>query len=65
MIITKIQKKNSGNCGCFNCGKVQEGSKYHPITLWHKDEDEKRGHQLPMCSIECAEEYAMKLKEML
>lgn len=61
-MIIKIKNKQSGNCPCVNCGKEQEGQKYHPYTLWHKEENEKRGHNEPVCSIQCAEELASKLK---
>lgn len=53
----KILKKKTGNCGCMNCGKVQEGLKFHPYTVYHRAENEKRGHNEPVCSIECAEEW--------
>lgn len=60
MIYIKIKSTKSGNCGCFNCGKLQDGLKMQPITLWTRKENEKRGVQLPMCSVECAKEYATK-----
>lgn len=53
----KIKNTSSGNCACRNCGKFQEGNKLQPFTLWWKEETEKRGHQEPMCSIECCENY--------
>ena len=59
----QILKKKTGNCGCFNCGRVQDGMKMHPYTVWHKTDDEKRGHNDPVCSIECAKAYADKIKE--
>ena len=49
----KIKQTKTGNCPCRNCGKTQEGLKLHPFTVWWKEENEKRGHQEPMCSIEC------------
>ena len=57
----KIKVKKSGNCPCYNCGKVQEGLKFHPFTVWHKRDDEKRGHNDPVCSMECAEALAKRL----
>lgn len=53
----KIKTTTSGNCPCKNCGFVQIGRKPQPLTLWWKEDTEKRGHQEPMCSIECCEEY--------
>ena len=58
----KIKNSTSGNCACRNCGKVQDGLKLQPFTVWWKEETEKRGHQEPMCSIECCEKY-IKRKE--
>ena len=52
-----IKTTKSGNCGCVNCGKLQEGLKMQPLTLYWKEENEKRGHQEPMCSKECCNEY--------
>ena len=62
MVETKIKLTSSGNCNCFYCSKLQDGIKPQPVTLWYKVDNEKRGHQLPMCSIECAEHY---IKEFL
>ena len=61
MIIAKIQVKRTGNCGCAYCGKVQDGFKLHPFTVWHKRDDEKRGHNEPVCSIDCAKAYIAKI----
>lgn len=58
--MVKIMVKKSGNCGCYNCGKIQEGGKLHPYTVWHRRIDENRGHNDPVCSMECAKEYAEK-----
>lgn len=57
----QITNKKSGNCPCMNCGKVQEGLKLQPVTLWHKADNEKRGHQEPCCSIECAKQLAERM----
>ena len=62
-MVIQIRNKATGNCKCKNCGKLQEGWKNHPFTVWHKADDEKRGHNEPVCSIECAEELAEKLKK--
>lgn len=51
--------KSTGNCGCFNCGKRQEGFKLHPYTVWYKFNDETRGHNCPMCSEECADRFIL------
>ena len=53
----KIKKIQTGNCDCVNCGK-SAGNNYQPYTLWHKADDEKRGHNEPVCSMECARELA-------
>lgn len=57
MTTYKILNKKTGNCGCINCGRIQEGTRMHPYTVWHKEENEKRGHNEPVCSRECAAEY--------
>ncbi len=62
MLIT-IKNKKSGNCKCFNCGKVQEGRKLQPYTVWYKLDNERRGHQLPVCSLQCAEQLVKRYKE--
>lgn len=61
-MIIEIKDKKTGNCPCVNCGKMQEGWKSHPYTVWHRGEKEKYGHNEPVCSIKCAEELAGKLK---
>lgn len=57
----RIQKKISGNCGCFNCGKRQQGLKPQPYTVWYKFCNENRGHNAPVCSKECAEKFAKQV----
>lgn len=52
----KIKKKESGNCPCIWCGKYNDG-KMQPYTVWWKLDNEKRGHQEPACSEECAESW--------
>lgn len=61
-MMIQIKTIKTGNCGCFNCGKVQEGMKMHPFTVYQKLDDEKRGHNNPVCSMECAKAYVEKLK---
>lgn len=61
-MVAEIRKTKSGNCGCFFCGKTQEGLKMHPYTVWHREADQKRGQNDPVCSIECAKSYLAKLK---
>lgn len=63
-MILEIRHKASGNCGCYACGKVQDGWKNHPYTVYHKDENEKRGHQDPVCSIECAHKQVEYYKKI-
>lgn len=53
----KIKNTKSGNCACRYCGKYQECDKLQPFTVWWREENEKRGHQEPMCSIECCKDY--------
>lgn len=60
--MVNIIKKKTGNCPCCYCGKLQDGIKLHPYTVWHKEENEARGHNDPVCSIECAKAYAEKFK---
>lgn len=60
----RIKKIVSGNCKCANCGKYQEGLKGQPFTVWYRSENEKRGHNVPVCSQECANKYAATLKEV-
>lgn len=59
--MVKIMAKKTGNCPCRNCGKVQDGLKLHPFTVWYKNETEKRGHNAPVCSTECAKELSNKI----
>lgn len=58
--MVKIMVKKTGNCACYNCGKVQDGYKLQPYTVWHRRIDENRGHNDPVCSMECAREYAAR-----
>lgn len=53
----KIKNTSTGNCGCRNCGKFQNGKKQQPFTVWWKEDNEKRGHNEPMCSFDCCEKY--------
>ena len=59
--LIKIETKKSGNCPCSNCGKVQDGLRLHPYTVWYKEQDEKRGHNLPVCSMDCAKKLAERM----
>lgn len=56
----KIKNTASGNCECRNCGKTQQGLKLQPFTVWHKEDTERRGHNEPMCSIECCRKWIKK-----
>lgn len=58
--MVKIKKTRTGNCSCRNCGKGD--GNYQPWTVWHKDEDETRGQNEPVCSRECAEALAKRFK---
>ena len=60
--MVKVEKKKSGNCKCANCGKLQDGMKMHPYTVWHKAENENRGHNEPVCSLECGNQLAHRYK---
>lgn len=60
-MMIKIKNTASGNCGCGNCGRYQEGMKNHPFTVWMKKDNEKRGHNIPVCSEKCAKEYIEKV----
>lgn len=52
----EIKKNCYGyNGACAVCGNVQDGWKPHPLVVWHKADNEKRGHNSPVCSRECAE----------
>ena len=57
----EIKVLKSGSCGCANCGRHQDGWRLHPYTVWHKADNEKRGHNDPVCSMECAIDYAEAL----
>ena len=56
--MVEIRKTKSGNCGCFCCGKHQDGHKMHPYSVYHRADNEKRGHNDPVCSFECAKIWA-------
>lgn len=59
--MVKIIKNSLGmNARCFNCGYEQPGLKSQPINLYYKIEGERRGHNTPMCCVECANEYVSK-----
>ena len=58
----EIRKRVTGNCDCRNCGTVQNGRAVQPYTVWHKADNENRGHNEPVCSIECARALAEMLK---
>ena len=58
----KIKKTRTGNCACVFCGKYT--GEYQPYTLWHKADDEKFGHNEPVCSKECAEKLAKQIEEV-
>ena len=60
--MVKIINKKSGNCGCYNCGRLQDGWKMHPWTVYHKADGESRGHNDPVCCLECAKEYSKKFE---
>lgn len=51
------QNKLGMNGVCWNCGKVQPDRKAQPIALWYKKDNEKRGHNVPFCCMECAETF--------
>ena len=42
------------NAGCDVCGKIQEGYKPQPLIIWYRKDNEKRGHNIPICCQECA-----------
>lgn len=60
VVITKNRYGYNGYCRM--CGKEQEGRKPQPLVVWHIGDGEKRGHNVPVCSMECAEKLAEKLK---
>ena len=57
----EIRKTVTGNCNCRNCGKDNQ-RKLQPYTVWHKADNENRGHNEPVCSLECARALAEVLK---
>lgn len=59
--MTRIMKKKTGNCDCWKCGK-SAGDDYQPYTLWYKADDEKRGHNYPVCSTHCAYQLAKEIE---
>lgn len=61
-MMIKIKHTRTGNCNCLNCKKIQEGRKYHPYTVWVKKDAELRGHNFPVCSLDCAKELAKKFE---
>lgn len=59
-------RKNSrlgANGGCWICNKIQEGGKAQPYIVYHKSDNESRGHQEQVCSMECAKLLAEKYRE--
>lgn len=62
-MLIKIKNNNLGyNGACRNCGKYQKGGdEKQPLIVYYKDDNEKRGHNLPMCSLECAQAYIAEL----
>ena len=59
--MVEIRRQKSGNCGCFFCGRLQEGMKMHPFTVYHKADNEQRGHNDPVCSMDCAKAHKERL----
>lgn len=61
----EIRKNRYGiNAGCLICGRRQDGWMPHPLVVYHKADNEKRGHNEPICSNECAERLVEKLKTL-
>lgn len=62
-MLVKIKNNHLGyNGACRNCGKYQkDGEENQPLIVYHKDDNEKRGHNSPICSLECAQAYIAKL----
>lgn len=58
----EIRKRVSGNGECAYCKKANIHRKLQPYTVWHKADNENRGHNEPVCSIECARALAEMLK---
>lgn len=57
----EIKHTKTGNCACMNCGKVQDKIAMQPLTVWVRYDNERRGHNNPVCSIECATAFIEKL----
>lgn len=62
----KIEIRKNGRLGangcCRICNAQQEGYKAQPYIVYHKADNENRGHQEPVCSMECAKALVNKLK---
>lgn len=62
----KIEIKKNNRIGhngyCRTCGKLQDGWKAQPFIVWYIADGKKRGHNVPVCSIECAEKLVEILK---
>jgi len=59
----EIKKNCYGYNGyCRMCGEEQEGRKPQPLVVWYIGDGEKRGHNKPVCSRECAEKLAKRMK---
>ena len=51
------------NAGCLICGRVQDNRAAQPFIVYHKGDNEGRGHQDQVCSMECAEALVRRIKE--
>lgn len=61
----EIKKNRLGyNGSCTRCGKVQPGHTMQPLIVWYKGNTEKRGHNDPVCSKECAEKLSELYKSL-
>jgi len=61
----EIRKNKLGYNGfCTRCGKDQPGHMPQPFIVWYKGDTEKRGHNDPACSKECAEKLAELYKSL-
>lgn len=61
-MVAKLKRNTLGyNAGCHNCGKTQDRLKAQPLIIWYKEDNEKRGHNLPICSQECASKVLYEL----
>ena len=60
----EIRKNNKlgANGGCRICGGVQDGWRAQPYIVYHKADNEKRGHNDPACSLECAKVLAERYR---